>query len=931
MAVTPNRNYPIIAASELVLDGPAKINLLAAMADADVDMLLDAVAGKAAAAHQHVIADIPALVGELAALSSEVDAAAAAAAAAGTVASAALPAALQAVADALAAAMAAAATHAANAALSAAEAAKQSIRHWGALGGDPAADTAALVAALSSPGNYAIVPGDTVYIFSADEAQARVIAANWSKIQSEGPVTIKFNIGPTVFNSAAPILRIGPNSHNITLVGAAPIALTLTGRPTVTGSSGAWVVTYPTSSTAGAMVGGRLKNFQMGAFPLLNGDNPYPNVSHNRVLPNEPGQLYSYLGGLTFAAGGGSVSFNGPVPARVPLALAVNDLITGNGQTRQLSAVFSGGGNITGAWESVAAANLINYIVTRPNTGTVTISGNTATIAGGQLNSEADVGCILLADGEASEITGIISNTQCTVYKARTLAAATPYSIITPGGLHDGAPEITAVTANSVTVLHRGRSRPPVNAVTTGSLRVLNTVLKQTGTGGVVEFAMHGALPWIDNMVLAGPRTGDAIGVALGGRVPAVPLAIDGVTSFGSFTQHSYPCAMITGPDFAIADFPYNLVVGHGGVFNGRNSANVDSTIVGAWVQEGGIFNGRRAHISGHGNIGMQVNGGGLALITEIRLFSNFADSLRTEVGAVVYGEAPFAWGAGSMNYRFAGHSAVDLSQGLSAMAGASCYYLDHVFGEIKDTIILCARQANIDGQGLRDFVISRNFISGAGANGINFVNCFGAAPGNAITGNGNIGVYGNGRGDVTMAGTYLRNNGAAFNADARADGGAKLILTASRVPNAQVSGNDSLIDVTGHLGGAPALTGVNGFNIQSANGSVIRDGLAAAAGFASLKINGGSTISFAKMVSTVFDLPAIPSGEQVTFDVTVAGAAATGMTGAVNSNSIPAGVSLSQPVINAADTVRITAVANIAGSPNPGNATWTVAVTGYS
>lgn len=734
--------------------------------------------------------------------------------------------------------------------------------------------------------------------------------------------------------SSGDIMSISANCANLKIVGAPTVDLTMTSVASISGTAGAWVVTYNVSSSTGVGVGDVLKNFQIGPIPIVNGDNAASYVLRNRPLANELYNPVVNLGRITAAAGAGSASFAGGLDTTAN-CLVVGDLLTVAGQTRPIASIAAGSCTITGTWDVIGGVAEDLYLVTKPNTGTVTITGTAVVGVGTLFLTEANVGDMILVDGSLVEITAITDNLNMTLNVGHTTGAGTPFSIITNGCLHDGAHVVSAVGAGTVTVTNRNRTKPPINKVVGGSMHAIKTVLRQLGTGDGLVFKQSAALSWIDKIAILGPRSGGGIGVAMGGRVPTSPLAIDGVTSFGTFTQHGYVSEMLTGPDFAVVEFAYNATVGHGCNLQARNAAFSGGTIVNVWAMEGGLVNLRRAVLSGgypaplqtNTPSGLLLNSGGVALITEALFVGNLGDGYRAEGGAVGYGETPRAVANGVMAFRSNDKSTLSISQPVILLSGGSGFYYADGGGKVSAAIVGANRSAGFDVQGPGGATGTGCWITGNVANGINARNGQISMSSSWIVGNKNIGVYALDNGEVRIPSCFVTGNIAA---NVRADNGSFIAITNGYSPTLYVTGAQSRIDRTGTVN-TPTLSGVGRLNEYTKDGSIIHDASSATGwNTTGLRPNGGANLTFIGRSSAAQDCGNVPANQQLALpaDITITGAATTGMVAMVNSNVVDAGLSFTAKIV-AADTVRVYVQNHTGSAIDPPNATYTVVVLG--
>jgi hypothetical protein len=798
------------------------------------------------------------------------------------------------------------------------------IDFYGATGGNAVLDTAALVAGLAT-GRTVVVPGNKTYIFTPDSAQAVAILANYNKISSDKEIFITLPSGVMTFTGTGDIMSVGLNSSNIKLYGAPPIPLTLTSVASVTGTAGNWTVVYNVASSAGVEVGDWLKNFEMSPLPLLAGDNVVSYVLRDRPLPGELAAQVTNLGSITFAGSSATATFAGSTYGDTLVSLAVNDLITCRGQTRQIATVGVDTCTFTTSWDFMGATGENSFYHSLPNTGTITSAGTAVTGVGTLFTTEANVGDLLLCDGDLIEITAIASNTALTLRKSKTVGAALPFSILVQAAFHNGGHQVTAVAVGTVTVLNKSRVKPPVNRVSGASMRVIKTVLKHTGTGDGIKFQQNASMPWMEAIALHG-NGGGGVGIAMNGRVPALPLSSGGV-SFGSITQNGYTTQMICGPDVVVANWTYGVFLGHGCTINARTIA-VSGCTLNVWQMEGSFANMRRAVNSGASDQGHQANGGSGLLITEAQFIGNLGDGLRTEVGVSVYGEAPVFLGNQGMNVRVQEGGDFYCSSGVNLLALGSGLYGSNAGATLNDFIIAANRSAGLDCNGHGDYVVNGSWITGNVSNNIDNFSATVSATNSNLTGSGNIGAYVTLGGKILMTSSYVRGNVTGTYAD-----GGTILAVSCQNQSATVIGRNSFIDVSTPVGSAPTLSGVARLNEYSINGNIIRDSAPVTGfGVAGVRPNGGSNMSFFKGATSVQDCGSIAANGQLALpaDITITGATTTGMTAEVSSNYVNANVTFIAQIV-AADTVRVYAVNSSGGAIDPTNATYTVIVKGFT
>jgi len=556
-------------------------------------------------------------------------------------------------------------------------------------------DFSSLRAAISS-GAMVRVPATTTDI-ALTAADSPYVLPFLDRVSAEGPLNINLGAGVHA-TTAGPICRVGVRNSLIKLLGPTPLETTASSVASITGVAGDWAITYNVASVSGAVVGDYAKLFDVGPLPILNGDNAASYILRSYPLK---GELYTPLaqsvGSLTYTGGGGSVAFSS-VSGSLSDYMHNGDLITDKGQTRVLNVVGGTSASIVGAWTNGGNTASRSFYITRPNAGTIGTGGvpsATVTGVGSAFTTEANIGDVLLADGVMSKITAVASGTSLTLAAPVTLAAGTSYSILQSAAcLHEGVHEITAVGASTITVRNRSTVKPPINGVSVDEFRIIKTALKQNGTAtgddGFV-FDQNGSLREVNNLVVAGPGSGSGIGFLLQDRIPSETSS--GGTSFGDVTQNGLRGTVLFGQNVGVTRFLRAAMIGHGCLLNARKFSATNNLENSVWVLEGGIANLRRAQITGGTGIGLVVNPGGTAVVTEARFAGTGNDGLRTDTGSVVYGEAPMAVACGGMNFRILDSGKAHLTDAVSLLSTLSGVYADGGGARIDRMVVgACAR-----------------------------------------------------------------------------------------------------------------------------------------------------------------------------------------------------------------------------------------------
>jgi len=553
------------------------------------------------------------------------------------------------------------------------------------------ADYSSLRAAVES-GAFVNVP-PTVTEIAVSAADSPFVLPNLHRVNAQGDLTIRLGAGAHT-TTTGNLMRVGVNNSKITIAGPDPLETKATAVTALTGVPGDWSITYNLVNASGAQVGDYAKLFDVGPLPILNGDN-----AASYILRSYPvkGELYTPLaqsvGSLTYANGGGSVSFS-LVSGALTQYMHDGDLLTSQGQTKVLNVVGATSASIVGAWTNGGVNGSRAFYITRPNSGTIGTGGApsiTVTGTSSAFLTEGNIGDVLLANGVMSKIIGIANNGSLTLDAAVTLANGTPYSILQSAAcLHEGVHEITDVVGNLVTLRNRSQVKPPINGVTVDEFKIIKTVLKQTGDGDGVVFDQNGSLREINNLVMVGKGSGAGIGLLLQNRIPSEVSSAG--TSFGDVTQGGLRGTVFMGENVGITRFLRASMVGHGCLLNARKMAVTNSQENGIWVLEGGVANLRRVQITG-GKIGLAVNAGGTAVVTEVRLAGCSDDGMRTDANATIYGEAPMAVACAGMNYRIYDSTKSHLTDAVSLLSALSGVYVEGGSARIDRMVIgACGR-----------------------------------------------------------------------------------------------------------------------------------------------------------------------------------------------------------------------------------------------
>lgn len=772
-------------------------------------------------------------------------------------------------------------------------------------------------------GKRVFIPKDypPIQISAADSPS---ILSRVDMIDAEGPRTLTLD-GTVHTTTSGNIINVSSKNSNLTIVGQTPAQTSITSVASVTGTPGNYTVVYNVADASNISVGNYIKLDNVVPLLTLSGDNSFyrPRIASNELL-----RTSAILGNVTSSTGGGSVSWASILSGFVLSDIVnVGDLITIKGQTLPISAISappSLTATVSGAW-SLGSSSTRDYFVSKPNTGTVGTGGVSSTTVTGVSSAfltEANVGDILLAAGNWVVITAVNSNTGLTVSPAVNLPASTPYSIITAGVTHDGTHEVLAVSGNQVTARNKwqGTFPPAVNRVSGGEVKVLKTVLKNTGTGNGINFEEGASLAWVNNLVLTTSSASlGTHGIALNGYSPEGP------------TQIGPTGTMSCGDGVAVVGWGRGAFLGLGCQLQARRSHFCGNLSFAIWGLEGCILALREAVISGNVSRGVYLNAATTSLITDIQVAGNSGDGYTQLEGGVTYGEIPNFYGNTGMNVRITATAGFHVNEGVNSLSGLSGLFGIQAKADLSRCLFVGNARENIEVLNSCDVVATEVTTSGSrgttgSGRGISNTDSRILATSMNAVGNAGSSVYNTGTLAVFEApSSWIRGTAAG--------GITTTVMARSLLTNSRVEA------VTATLGGqvlingvspVPALTGPVRINEWTNDGSIVFDGAGTGFGVSSLRVNGVAVQppTFFAKATQVFDFPSIAAGGRQTTNVTVTGALTSGHTASVNSNSVPAGVLLSA-LITSADTVTVTAYNSTAGALDPGNATLTVTVIG--
>lgn len=570
------------------------------------------------------------------------------------------------------------------------------------------ASTKAEMMTLLAAGNVAVLAASLTSI-TLEAGDWDVFRANAGKVFPRVPTTLNLPAG-ALEADANQILEFSHLSSLLTLKGATPVETTLTDIASVTGAAHNWTVTINVASSAGIEVSDYVNLYDIGPLPLLMGDKSDASILRARPIAGELFMPVLYAGAITASSGGGSAGF-GINTGLHTLTDYLNDgdLVTFKAQSRLLGTVGASSASIVGAWAQAIAGSRA-YWLTLPSTGTAGTSGSstTITLTGGLATDEANQGDVILIDGDTRQIEAINSDTEIVVDEPITVTAGTPFSFLTPGELHWGTHEVTAVGSGTITVKNTSKYKPPVNQVQGGEVIALKTVLKNTGTAAKkdgITFSQNGSIAEIDQVAIVGTKTTDTIGLFVGARVSA------GV--FGDRTQRNYRASCMLGPRVGIAGWGNPVWVGMSCYLDARRLSVSNALDTSVTVLEAGTLNARQMTITGGVNAALQINGGGTVLCTEILITGHGGDGVRRFGGAVLTSENLNITYCGGMGARTLGGGDFHANEGIIKCCGDAGLRSEGSNAETQRMTIMCCKRDGIEADGLCDVLAMESWISG--------------------------------------------------------------------------------------------------------------------------------------------------------------------------------------------------------------------------
>lgn len=684
-------------------------------------------------------------------------------------------------------------------------------------------------------GKFVKIPASTTAI-TVSAADSPYILPYLYLLQPEGELTLNLATGVHT-TTAGNIANVGANGQ-INLVGVTPPETTITGiAGDITGSSGNYTVPLQVTDVSQIATGDYIKLDNVAPILMYGGD--YPGFrSSPYVVANELSTVIPPINTITAlrATTTATFGFSGLTQPTLSNYFTVGSLITVKGQTRTITAIDDPALTISvsSAWSIDTEASR-DWHISLPNTGTVsTASALNATVTGSgtAFQTEANVGDLLMADGKMSVITAIDTNTSMVVDPPIKLSPGTVYTIVTPGLPHEGSHEVLSIVGNIVYVRNKwkGLFKPPRYKISGGDVKVIKTILQNTGTGDGVSFQQGSAINFIDNVVIKGTSPVSSaeytFGLAVSGRRPEFPTEINTVSICSG------------GGGLAVVDWYVGTLVGNGGTLQTRQTHYTGNTAFGVYALEGSTVNLRQAVISGTSGRGLQVNANAAVVFTDASVAGNVGDGLRIENGGTVYAELPMFWQNQANNISTVGCSGLHINEGACGLSGASGIDASASATIQADRMLFACNLTNnlyvtssavisVEGMwntGARGVTIDGVLTGGQGV--YNYLGGQISARDCSISNNKAYSLYCDGAGSYVNAPySYIRCNGTTTAQAVSAYDLANIVILASLVDVVAV-GNGGVIDASIDPAALamPTLLGVDAFNQFNTQNAAIRN-----------------------------------------------------------------------------------------------------------
>ena len=511
----------------------------------------------------------------------------------------------------------------------------------------------------------------TLHGTTFDEAESALLLSKLHLVTSASPVTLYVS---SVTVTSGDICSVGSNG-NITIRGSAPVETTLSAVTSVTGAAGDYAVTYSLASAAGMAVGDILCLDQVQPARM----HFSPGITGNRKpITGEMMVGFNFMGTLTASGTTCTVSGTG-----CPTYLEPGFLVHIQGQTRVIQTVSASSFTIDSPL-GYSPNGLQWWWISRPATGTVTISGPTVTGVGTSFTTQYDQDDLIVVDGRMLRIVTVVSDTQMTITHNQVVSVAAAHSCFKAGLLHEGAFEITAISGNLVTVTNRSRlRRPPKNLISGGRARCIKTILRNTGAGNGFVFSMGSVLQSITDIAVVGPSGGGA------------GLALNGSGSASGYNQETGQ-TQLEGCS-AVVGWGKGAFLSAGAVLVATEQFICGSSGNAVECTDGGDAYLRGARIHGAGGIGL-VASGGFARMSSAAIVGCGLQGSRQDVASGIYGDSWYTWG--------------NVSHG--AMQVNSCSL------QLVDSISACNGADGINAQNSGSGRLTRTLFAGNGVSGMN-------------------------------------------------------------------------------------------------------------------------------------------------------------------------------------------------------------------
>lgn len=485
-----------------------------------------------------------------------------------------------------------------------------------------------------------------------DTTKAILVLSKLSNLIVKQPTTIV--LPGSLHNFNADFIAKYTSDHALlTIKGAEPIAASITSVLSATGGAGSWDVTYALADASNVNVGDFLKIDKVTCGAAW--------FERTPIRKTHLGELSVGINKMGVASTSGAVMTLGGVTAdSIPSNwLDVGDLIHFKGQTRKVSQIDDVERTITvsSAFESGSAEDDFDtdslryqwWYYTKPNTGTISVVGQTVTGVGANFLSTVDEGDIVLFNGCMVQVKTVDSDTQLTINIASFHNSPnTEYSIVKSGLIaHEGTWKVTAKSGNNVTVslkcwngYHATTNTvapafagfaPTVKGWIGADVKIMKTVLQQTKSGGhgfVGEQGGHVKL--LNNLVIAGTTSGTGLLLkGLGGAYDAIQSRL------------------VLGDSVSISGFANSVFGFNGSHIHAPSAHFVGSTSHGVYLIDGGSGYLRGSVVAGAGGNGMLLSGN-YARLSTCRIIGAKACGLRTDAGGFFYSDSGFIYGCAS-------------------------------------------------------------------------------------------------------------------------------------------------------------------------------------------------------------------------------------------------------------------------------------------